>query len=767
MAKYKRYEGEFLSVGGIVNRVELWQESDTAFTVGELSFPADSPLIIEWGEQSKEEVLLGSSATLKIISPGDRTYLDLYTVRYGDVRMDVYRDNQIYWRGCIDTEFYEEPYERLDNYDVTLTFSDFGILDRLPFDLPVSFMSISDVLVTAFSKTQCVGSDSTYIATAYANTTYNLGLSVLATAYIRTDNFYQEDGTPEKWADVVKGILQPLAVRVTQYRGRTIFYDFNTMVNLQDPPSVLANEVPFHRSIEWTSNKQSLSIDKTYNNIKITFSPYAQASNIFPEECWPDSIEVTSEELAINSLEGRVVDGATIFTYPLEDERTEFTIPGFTLWTSGTAKNVTLAGGRRVFKIAPQYDGDDSEGVLAYWNSFRKVTGQSGGQNVYRTVCQGYGWNPIDRWNYLTDMVLFSTPHSLVPPQSAESPLLLRLTMKVLVDCRINPFEDPFLYKEGGDTTCKAGMDRLNARAQFLYIPVKVHFRPVGSDTDYVYDNSNVIEHGANITSYKRSMEGHWVEDDGGAFCYLAYYITDAEERKKGTALCKWVANRQAVDVHGERLDTMLVNLDDGQYIPYIDLPLGQAGEMWIEVMGRGWRVARYDATMGSQDHDMYTDFVANDLTFALVKIPQMELLNNNLFEQGIAANDVIYEAEVNPAAREELTISSICGTYTSAIPTSRGTYYTERGLQIKKMWRAGRLATAEELLCGTLYSQYAERHVCLSGECALKGVRALSFTEPNQPGKKFLVVSEVQDLRADTMDAKFIEYTEDEYDRR
>ena len=95
MAKYKRYEGEFLSIGGVVNRVEIWQENDSAFSVGELFFPADSPLTIEWGEQGKEESLLGSSATLKIISPGDRTYLDLYTVRYGEVRMDVYRDNQI------------------------------------------------------------------------------------------------------------------------------------------------------------------------------------------------------------------------------------------------------------------------------------------------------------------------------------------------------------------------------------------------------------------------------------------------------------------------------------------------------------------------------------------------------------------------------------------------------------------------------------------------------------------------------------------------
>lgn len=767
MAKYKRYEGEFLSVGGVVNRVEIWQENNAAFTVGELSFPADSPLTIEWGEKGKEEVLLGSSATLKIISPGDRTYLDLYTVRYGDVRMDVYRDDQIYWRGCIDTEFYEEPYERLDNYDVTLTFCDFGVLDRLPFDLPVSFMSISDVLVAAFTKTKCVRIDSTHISTADVNTTYNLGLSVLTNAYIRTDNFYQEDGTPEKWANVVKGILQPLAVRVTQYRGRIYLYDFNTLVQLVDPPSSLIYQLPYHRNIEWTGDKQTLSIDKTYNNIKITFSPYAQASNLFPSECWPDTIEVSREILNINSLSGRTEESAMLWTYPLKDENPSFSIPGFTLWTSMTAKNVTLEGGRRVFRCVPQYDGDDSEGVAACWYAFRKYTEIHNGQSVYKTECQMYGWNPIDRWDYVPSMLLFTTPHVLVPPQSSESPMQLRVKMNILVDCRINPFEDPFLYKVGGDSTCKAGMDRFNKRAQFLYIPVKIHFKPVGSDVDYVYDNSNVIQHGANVTSYRRTVSGTWTVDEGDSFCWLAYYNADAEERKKGTALCKWVANRQTVDVHGERLDTMLMNLEDGQYIPYPDVPLNPAGEIWIEVMGRGWKVARYDATMGSEDHNKYTDFVKNCLTFALCKLPELEILNYNLFDQELANDDVVYMAESNPDAREELAINTICGTYTSAIPAARGTFYTERGMQIKKMMRAGRLATAEELLCGTLYSQYAERHVCVSGECALKGVRALSFTEPNQPNKKFLAVSEVQDLRTDTMDAKFIEFTEDEYDRR
>lgn len=772
MTKYKRYEGSFLSVGGVVNRVELWQESETEFEIGELEFPADTPLTIEWGEQGKEEVLLGSSATLKIISPGDRSYLDLYTVGYGKIRMDVYRDNQIYWRGCIDPEFYEEPYERLDNYDVTLTFSDFGVLDRLPFDMPVGFVSIVDILTTAFSKTQCVESDSLHLSTAYVGTTDILDNDILTNAYLRTDNFYKEDGSAESWATVVKGILQPLAVRVTQYRGRTLYYDFHSLINLADPPESLLPMLPYHRQIVWSSDMQNLSIDKTYNNIKIKFSPYAQASNLLPSECWPDDIETNRNEKNINNLHGRAVNGASIFTYPLKNESPSFTTPGFTLWLAYQAKNVILAGGREVFKIVPQYDGSDAQGVAAYWNAFQKYTdpGQYPSPNnpyLYPIDRLEYGWNPIDRWEYIPDMELFTTSHVLLPPQSDDAPLQMRLSMEVLVDCRINPFEDPFGYRTGGDSNCKAGMERLNARAQILYVPVKIHFKPFTTDTEYVYDNSRVIEHGANVTSYNQTMNGDWVTDDGGAFCWLAYYIPDAGERQKGTALCKWVKNRQAIDVHGDRLDTMLMNIEDGQYIPYPNLSVNRGGELWITVMGRGWRVARYDATMGSADHNKFTDLVMNNITFAFCKMPELVLLNKDIFDQELSDNDVEYNAEVNLEAQEELKIDTICGTYTAGVPAARGTYYTRLGTQIKKMRRAGREAAAEELLCGTLYSQYAERHICLTGECEIGAVRCISFTEQNQQGKKFICVSECQKLREDVMDAKFIEYTQDEYDRQ
>ena len=56
MAKRLRYSGEFLSLSGDVWRCEILQEAASAFpSVGELVFPADEPLSIEWDARAPEE----------------------------------------------------------------------------------------------------------------------------------------------------------------------------------------------------------------------------------------------------------------------------------------------------------------------------------------------------------------------------------------------------------------------------------------------------------------------------------------------------------------------------------------------------------------------------------------------------------------------------------------------------------------------------------------------------------------------------------------
>ena len=153
LLKNTRYRGEFLSRAGVVWRVDIWQylpQGQSFASIGELTFPAGEPVVIEWDERGKEEVVCGSSATVTIESPGDRTYAGLYTEAAGEIGVDIYKDGSIYWVGTLDPEQYEEPYERASCYDVTLCFQDFGILDRLRYTLE-GMQTMGEVLRSALA----------------------------------------------------------------------------------------------------------------------------------------------------------------------------------------------------------------------------------------------------------------------------------------------------------------------------------------------------------------------------------------------------------------------------------------------------------------------------------------------------------------------------------------------------------------------------------------------------------------------------------------
>ena len=266
MAMGLRYMGEFLSRKGVVWRVEILQDNYSG-NVGQLTFEADEALVINWKHTDKEEVICGSEATLKIESPGDRTYEDLYTIEVGKIRMDVYRNNSLYWSGTLDPEFYEEPYEKARYYVVTLTFSDFGILDRLKYNLS-GMQTLEAILLDAIDRSKVCASllANSYCTTYFAGTDTKATLSALS---MRSENFYDEDAEPSTLKEVVTGILQPLAMKMIQRNGHIYIFDLNGLYTLAQS-----------RAIVWDGDSQTMGVDKVANNVKVNFSPYSSAELI-------------------------------------------------------------------------------------------------------------------------------------------------------------------------------------------------------------------------------------------------------------------------------------------------------------------------------------------------------------------------------------------------------------------------------------------------------------------------------------------------------
>lgn len=66
-------------------------------------------------------------------------------------------------------------------------------------------------------------------------------------------------------------------------------------------------------------------------------------------------------------------------------------------------------------------------------------------------------------------------------------------------------------------------------------------------------------------------------------------------------------------------------------------------------------------------------------------------------------------------------------------------------------------------MLCGAVFSQHATPSLVLTGQSRLLPFFGV-LTDTNSPGRAFMPMSEVQDLRADTSDVRLVEVQPEDY---
>ena len=121
----------------------------------------------------------------------------------------------------------------------------------------------------------------------------------------------------------------------------------------------------------WDGDSQTLSADRVYNNAKITWSTYAQSGNLSVSECW--TLPTDINETALNIVNGRTIGDSVIYSYYYNNDHAAWgdsTNCGFTIWTSDIGKNAAILMPRskvKYYKIVPQYDGSESEGIAIHW----------------------------------------------------------------------------------------------------------------------------------------------------------------------------------------------------------------------------------------------------------------------------------------------------------------------------------------------------------------------------------------------------------------
>lgn len=755
---HKRYERTMPDRNDTEWRVEIWQMSDAPFQpVGRLELDADDPLLIDWEVRSKEEVICGSSATLRVISPGDRTYQDMYTIEPGSIRMDVYRDGSLYWSGTLDPEFYEEPYERASDYTVSLTFSDFGILDRLSYGL-------SEVRTLRELVDHCVersgistsGIDSDFLTSTCFTDGTKASLESLS---IRSDNFYDEDGEPMSLKEVLEGILQPLAMRIVQKAGRVWVYDLNA----------LYGSAP--RRIEWSGDSSTMGTDKVANSVKVTFSPYADDGPMLPEVTYPYTVPDADDLTGTN---GTGPDYAYYSYWPDVSDRHQhqgewdphltwfsFVYPVGVLGQRLPDALTYVSPSARLFSIVP-VNGSVTESAGIAWtiqdNLFEMPTH---GDTVFNTPSEPDG------------TVLMRSRRVHIPrlPATEAGRFYLRVGLEVQIDPRYNP------YQEKGDNNSGANYDTVNEYVRWVFLPFSLTLYDSSGRALGHYDNSGVYENAAiGSLSYAK---GEWKPGAGGyGSAWLAYYDTNDPLHKPG--IFGWKTNRHCigrcdlghfkkgtpyVGLHTEpHIYESFTRLDDGEYVPYP----AEGGYAEITVYAG---INMYSAQLWGElvPPIQYKDAVARGclslLRWVLYKGPSLEIVEDRLGYPAATLDDIEHVGYLHRSARDEISLETVCGSVDGPAPLARGVYTrVSDGSQVRELMRGGFTDCPERLLIGTLHSQFADRKTTLSGECVLDPGIPAPLTEDNQGDRLFMVAGEVQDAIAGTTDATYVEFRPDEY---
>ncbi len=724
------------------------QEADAEFaSVGALEFPADSPLVIEWQREDKEKVICGSSATLKIISPGDRTYEDLYTIEVGRIRMDVYRDNLLYWSGAIDPEFYEEPYEQAQGYEVSLTFSDFGILDRIKYDLQ-GIRTLREIVQYAITRMgiQYGGIDTSHVSTKFSDgsSITNGGLS------IRSENFVDEDGEASTLYEVLEGVLQPLAIRIVQREGKVYLYDLNGLYN--DGTA---------KAIVWDGDSQTMGVDKVANNVVVSFSPYSSAK-LADEDAlkYGGKYDVEHTNLK-NEAPTAAGYGEYYSCYPDYNRHGPGGVPDydlidFTIFIDSKASGLKSIGiGCQYFHILPLLGGASETTGVAYAFRF-------GHASISTGIPEWKVHKGVPHAHLLGTGEILTTNRVFLPKldDASAKKYKVRVAAEICIDARYNPFSGSTSGNDEGNS------DTLKVCSAFVFIPAKITLYDAEGNELYHYRNLDAAQDATE--GYLGYSRGKWVAGaDPGGDCWLEYYNPDDLEEDAG--IMDWKANRHCIgrpDGKGGRIGTEIYDsfakMDEGEYMPYPPA----AGYLEVQIQNG---LLGYDygdsCAFGSDESQWDKKDIYRKLRWCLYKSPVIDVVNNNLVFDDAELEDVEYSGYINKAAKEEISIDTVCGTAALVCPTAKGIYHrTSDGQQLQELQRAGRTDHPEKLLIGTLYSQYAERKTTLSGEAVIDGGLHY-YTEANQAGKRFMLMSDTQDVITDCTDAEYCEFRPDEYD--
>lgn len=701
----------------------------------EITFSGDSPLTIEWEEWKPETAVQGSMMTLKVISNTAYEYLDYYSGEACTIFAKVYRrgwdspgDYQLVWAGSLDPDFYEEPYERASGYEVSLSFSDFGGLARLDFSGD-PFQTYGLVPLRALLNYSIglggIGDGRFRIETRTAF--YDSGKNrhdagTLGQISIAVSNFIDEDGSACTWRDMVEGILLPLGLHAVQRAGTVLVYDTEWIRQFLDLGADNPGDVPW---VNWTSDTQTLGAAERAGKVSVDFSPYSRSCLLPPEV----EMDRQGETRSLNKLFLSAVTrpGSKFNGHPLSWWKS-FTMSRSSAGKSEMTPNRALE--MPFFSISP-------------------IRGNA-------SACDGFFFPAAPEW--LGHGVPTSFPRTLLEGWSRYIPekchgswkaLYLKLSMELLWDMRINPFEEavPDVAQLSNLMESRPGRtdeDEKNARyaweefrntTEWVAVPLRITLRDEMGQPLYYFSNIEQFNRILDMYSDPKATVGYsgsWKPvtaeylESTVPQCYAQWYGWE----KGKPAVAGWTRNKATIGVYAWPSDMSglgaLKNMPDGMVMAWPPV----SGQITVEVLD-GIRTIT-PALLTKRDNGTWTlgasqlvtpvtsgdDELLPFLRWRMMRNIKLEIIGQD--GNAVEGEDQTAEATVSGSGREEIQVSTVCGAVRSPDASMLGLF--RLGAENRPMWclEKGRVRNyPDRMLANSILSQYSVRRHVLSGEAS------------------------------------------------
>jgi len=730
MSYQKAYTTQFHGLDDTLWNIDIYIEGYDARPV-EIKLEGDEPCVIDWQETGKTDVVQSSTCTLRVSNESDRQM----TLLMSDVEAAVIvsRDGKWYWLGHLDDAIYEEPYSFTKAYVTELTFSDFGILNRIPFTLK-GRQSVRNIVWDCLDP---VFGD---------NISYNLYTSLLEPKsqqpltldmlYINADRF---EADADSWGatttkrEVLEEVLRPLGLRIVQKNAQPYIYDIEY---LRDHPALQAPVV-------WKGTDAYLRGSETYGRFEVGFEPDALEtladSGLDYDKC---NLVVTDRYFALDYTD---YNGYTGFATNLE--------LGFYIAVSRLLQpepRVELARNATFFRTRPVFT-DSSDLGVAWRIQCRKIyrTIELNGHPVHLTTRAVLADN-LPSASLAATVAVFSLTSGYLPGIPDRDSFQLRVNLDFLLSFRDNPLDDPpeewvqgqSWYQNGSE-----GIERAWRHANYfqMLVPVKLEVLDDAGNPIWHYRNATVSDEpgvGSGLNAFAQPLgigEGAWV---AGAATFadmvLAYYKDyDPDDTDRDPLVTSgWVGNRIALAREMEINGTLYRVRDDGEYLPLPPV----AGRLRLTVGSGVFPFPLRDT------HDIPA--LCTKMAWQMYRNPEISIVKADRREDGIDTEPSYERDAVGRLASFSETI--MAGTWAKGIaPSARGLLFNASGTVWEQFAKNGTLRTLQEHRLRCIEDQALHVQPVITGTAELDPLFRAKL-EASTPGV-FLVTALRQNLHQAT----------------